>query len=166
MPRTTQDLSPEKLLDDSRRISTLVKETTHIRLATSDQESGSILEHQIDATLAGDLACFFPDAQAVFAATQGMTFRRLFLEKYPPVELLRLVKDLAKMLNQHSLSAYPEDVAAVLYIASVAAAETGARTCITSQPREKVEANYRWALARTWVPEDLKELFRKALVKS
>lgn len=125
-----------------------------------------MLRHQLDASLHEDLSLVFRSARAALADVSIRTFGELLHHPAPPVEALRMVKDFAKQLHSQARHAYPEDVATVLYFASIAAAALRAGAAISNLPASKRHEGYAWARSRTWLPTELKPLFDEALKKA
>ncbi len=140
-----------------------MEETTHERVTWADRDYGPMIEHQMNAPLAGDLGQLIPDIRDTLAETPVRTFRELLLHPHPPASVLRLVKDFAKQLCRSPQYAYPEQVATVLYYATLAAAETRIHIAITNLPRSEIRRGYTWAHNRPWIPPDLSRLFEEAL---
>jgi len=154
-----------KLKTEARILKGLMDETTHERVTWTDRDFGPMIEHQMKAPLAGDLGQLLPDINDTLSETPIRTFRELLCHPHPPASVLRLVKDFAKQLLRSSQYAYPEQVATVLYYASIAAAETRIQTKITNLPRSEIHKGYAWSRAQSWIPEDLRRLFEEALAR-
>ncbi len=146
---------------EARILGNLMDETTSARTSWRDSDYGAILVHQLNAALVSDLTQLLPDVRN--SQLPDRSFRELLLSPDPSLEALRLVKDFAKQLSRRAQLAYPEDVATVLYYASIAVAELRTRTVITELPRRDVLNGYRWAADRPWMPADIKGLFDEAV---
>lgn len=155
----------EQLQVKARNMDRLMDQTTRVRQAWQDNDFGPIIEHQLDADLFDDLVRLFPNAAETLGGGSAATFGELFFRPQPAVPALRLVKDFAKQLGENAWLAYPEEVANVLYYAAIAAAECHAQVAITQLPRDEVLKGYRWAQARPWIPERLRDLFEGALAR-
>lgn len=146
---------------EARILVNLMDETTSSHSAWRDGDYGAILLHQLNAAVVSDLTQLFPDVH--LDQLYDRSFRDLLLHPDPPIEALRLVKEFAKQLNHRAQLAYPQDVATVLYFASIAAAELRTGTVITELPRPEVLSGYRWAAHRPWISADIKGLFDEAV---
>jgi hypothetical protein len=88
------------------------------------------------------------------------TFDELFHHCTPPLEVLRSVKDFAKANRNHPASTLPNEIATLLYFASIVVAQTRCGRRITSLSKKEIRAGVAWALAQDWVDERTKSLFR------
>lgn len=141
----------------------LLKETTHPDSDWAEAEYGALVRHQLNTPLMKDLAAFDANAAEMLKHTPVKTFGELLRHSDPPVEVLRLIRDFAKRLKRHAAEPYPEDVATVLYMACIAAAETRAGVNITRMSETDRTGGYRWALSLSWLPDELRELFTDAV---
>lgn len=155
----------QKLKAEARKLNGLMIETTHESVTWTDQDYGPMIEHQMNAPLANDLAQLIPDAGDTLAETPIRTLKELFSHPHPPASILRLVKEFAKQLRRNARFAYPEHVATVLYYASIAAAESRSHTAITNLPRQEIRKGYAWSRDQSWIPPELRRLFEEALAK-
>lgn len=129
----------------------------------SEADCGAILRHQLAAKLVDDLGLCFADASAVLAKTPALnTFGDVLKVDHPPVPVLRMVRQFAKLLSQKR-TCYPHDVAMVLYYAAIAAAHARAGATITRLPDDEVRKGLQWCRGRTWLDASLRTLFAEAL---
>jgi len=135
------------------------------------EELGAILRHQLDAPLVVDLP-LSPTApwaglatELSTASTSGApaTFADLFHRPNPPTQLLWLVKDFAKANCYHPASAFPNDIATLLYYESIVAARLHAGQTISQLPDDALRIGVTWVLEQTWLDEETRGLFREAL---
>jgi hypothetical protein len=91
------------------------------------------------------------------------TFEDLFHHPAPPIELLRSVKDFAKANRNHPARALPNEIATLLYFASIAVARTRCGRRITSLGEKEILAGIAWALAQDWVDSRTKSLLREGV---
>jgi len=136
------------------------------------EELGAILRHQLDTPLSVDLPLsatapwagpgIEPSAAGAGGAVPG-TFADLFHRPDPPTQLLWVVKDFAKANCCHPASALPNDIATLLYYASIVAARLHARQTISQLTDEELRAGVTWVLGQTWVDERTQGLFLEAL---
>src|SRR5271166_6037286 len=91
-------------------------------------ELGAVFRHQMAAPVSVDLAALSPNLSGqirLLTEAAGLllkSFRDLFQHPQPPLELLELVKEFAKMHRDQAESVIPNEVATVLYYLSIAAA--------------------------------------------
>ena len=149
---------------EPRRLACLLDLTDTVTQPWRAQELSAILEHQLSAPIESDLA-----QEAAREAPKGSvhrvyvgTFGDLFHHPAPPIELLRSVKDFAKANRNHPASALPDEIATLLYFASIAVARTRCGRRITSLSEKEIRAGLAWALAQDWVDSRTKSLFREA----
>lgn len=92
------------------------------------QDLAAMVRHQLAAPLVSDLEAAFAGsgprvaALAASSAPPIASFGDLLAHPSPPVELLGLVKDLAKSVADGHGDAWPHEVASYFYFASIAAA--------------------------------------------
>jgi hypothetical protein len=140
------------------------------RLWRSD-ELAAVFRHQMSAPVIVDLGGFDP-ATAVRLKTlseaQGLllkSFGELLHHPAPPVELLVLTKDFAKLNLDHSDSTLPSEIAGVLYYSSIAAALVRLDTRITQLNDADLRRGLRWTREQPWIDQQTKELVAQALDK-
>jgi len=134
-------------------------------------ELGAIFRHQMSAPVMVDLGAF-DAATAVklkmLSEAQGLllkSFAELFHHPSPPVELLELTKDFAKLNLDHSESTLPNEIAGVLYYTSIAAALVRLDTRISQLKDADLRRGLLWAREQAWIDEETKGLLIKALEK-
>jgi hypothetical protein len=93
------------------------------------------------------------------------SFLDLFLHPVPPIELLSLTKDFAKVNMEHPDSSLPHEVAAVLYYASIAAALVRLERRITQLSEAELQRGLNWAREQPWIDGQVKALLDSALQK-
>jgi hypothetical protein len=135
------------------------------------EELGAIFRHQMSAPILVDLGGFDPatagrlrtlsDAQNLLLKS----FLDLFLHPVPPVELLTLTKDFAKGNMDHPESSLPNEVAAVLYYASIAAALVRLDRRISQLSDAELKRGLSWAKGQPWVEQQIQQLLGAALQK-
>ena len=90
------------------------------------------------------------------------SFQDLFQHPQPPVELLQLVKDFAKICRAHPQGLLPHEVATVLYYLSIAAGIVRLQQRISTLPDERLQRGFDWAMAQGWVDAPARELLTQA----
>ena len=128
------------------------------------EELAAIFKHQLAAPVQLDLA--EGTAGKVAARPSGFpeirTFDDLFHCPKPPIELLKAVKEFAKANRDHPASALPNEVATVLYYASVILARWRCGEVITALNDAELRAGITWAIAQRWVDARTRSLLREA----
>src|SRR5208282_5592011 len=90
------------------------------------EELSAIFRHQMSSPILVDLSGIDPATSARLKLLSGAqslllkSFSDLFQHAVPPLELLSLTKDFAKANMDQPASSLPQEVAAVLYYASIA----------------------------------------------
>jgi hypothetical protein len=135
------------------------------------EELSAIFRHQMSAPILVDLGGFDPatagrlktlsDAQSLLLKS----FSDLFHHPVPPQELLSLTKDFAKANMDHPESSVPQEVAAVLYYASIATAIVRLDARISQLKDAELQRGLLWAKDQPWVDEQTRELFAQAMKK-
>ena len=135
------------------------------------EELGAIFRHQMSAPILVDLGGFDP-ATAVrlkaLSEAQNLllkSFSDLFHHLIPPLELLSLTKDFAKANMEHPESALPQEVAGVLYYASIAAAIVRLDARISQLKDPELQRGLLWAKDQPWVDDQTREILVQALEK-
>jgi hypothetical protein len=135
------------------------------------EELGAIFRHQMSAPILVDLSAFdSATAARLKTLTQAQSllltsFLDLFLHPVPPIELLTLTKDFAKGNMEHPDSSLPNEVAAVLYYVSIAAAFLRLDKRISQLGDVELERGLRWARSQPWVESPLQKLLDETLQK-
>jgi hypothetical protein len=93
------------------------------------------------------------------------SFLDLFLHPVPPVELLTLTKDFAKGNMDHPDASLPNEVAAVLYYVSIAAAYVRLDQRISQLGDAEFQRGLEWSKGKPWVEARLQRLLDEALQK-
>jgi hypothetical protein len=93
------------------------------------------------------------------------SFLDLFLHPVPPIELLTLTKDFAKGNMDHPDSSLPNEVAAVLYYLSIAAAYVRLGRRISQLGDAEFKRGLEWSKGKPWVEPPLQRLLDEALQK-
>ena len=101
------------------------------------------------------------------AEAQGLLIRSytdLFYHPAPPIELLVLTKDYAKACLNHPNSLIPEEVATVLYCASIVVALLRWNRRITRLPDQNLRSDLTWLCGQSWIDDGMKSLLEEELV--
>jgi hypothetical protein len=93
------------------------------------------------------------------------SFSDLFHHPVPPLELLTLTKDFAKANMDHPDSALPQEVAAALYYASIAAALVRLDKRISQLKDAELQRGLLWAKDQPWVDDPTRQLLAQAVNK-
>ncbi len=133
------------------------------------EELGAIFRHQLSAPVMVDLGGFDP-ATALrlrhLSEAQGLvlkSFGELFRHPAPPLELLQLTKDFAKLNRDHPESCLPPEIALALYYLAIAAAWVRLGKRITQLPDAELRRGLAWTRGQSWVEGETRELLDAAL---
>lgn len=143
-----------------------LRDDTH-RLWTAEELS-AIFEHQMRAPVSVDLGAMEPHLAAklrMLADATGLllkSFADLFQHPQPPIELLKLVKDFAKLNRDRTESLLPNEVATALYYLSIAAGLVRLGHRITALPNTELRRGFAWMLAQPWISGPQRELVEEA----
>ena len=135
------------------------------------EELGAIFQHQMSAPILVDLGALDRATAGrlkTLSNAQGLllkSFSDLLLHPVPPIELLTLTKDFAKGNMEQPDSSLPNEVAAVLYYASIAAAFVRLDKRISQLTDADFQRGLAWAKAQSWVQAAFTQLFDQALQK-
>src|SRR5271155_1066680 len=135
------------------------------------EELGAIFRHQMSAPILVDLGGFDPATAAqlkTLSQAQSLllkSFLDLFLHPVPPIELLTLTKDFAKGNMDHPDSSLPNEIAAVLYYASIAAALVRLDKRISQLSDAELKRGFLWVRSQAWVEPPIQNLLDEALQK-
>lgn len=159
----------EPLGQDARSLARMMGFGTGREPLWEAEELGSILQHQLDAPLGPDLGLVdrsLPDRLPQLAAAGGRplgTFRDLFVDPRPPLELLELTKRFAKRCRSQEDSALPGEIATVLYFLAIAAALTRCGRRISGLDEPALCHGLDWALAQPWLDATAREICQAGL---
>jgi hypothetical protein len=134
-----------------------------------EEDLGAILAHQLAAAVEFDLgATAAPSAEqgrglSATASPSIKTFGDLFFSHpSPPVELLRLAKQFAKEHRRGSRAPMPDEVSTVLYFLAIVVAMLKYRTRISGLDDEALRHGLDWALGRSWLDDNSRQVFGEA----
>lgn len=91
------------------------------------------------------------------------TFRELLHHAQPPLDLLYLVKDYAKLIREDPRSHVPPDVAILLYYGCIAVALLRHGRRISSLSDDDLRCGFNWAVRQNWIDDPTRCLFLDAL---
>jgi hypothetical protein len=148
---------------EPRRLACLLDLTEIVTQPWRTQELSAILKHQLSAPIESDLAQEEASNGGIAQRVNVLTFGDLFHHPAPPIELLRSVKDFAKSNRNHPASAIPNEIATLLYFASIAVAWKRCGQRITSLSEREIREGIAWTLAQDWVDSRTKSLLREAV---
>jgi hypothetical protein len=135
----------------------------------SAEELAALLRQQLAAPISVDLEGL--DARHA-AALKGLSdaqglllksFDDLFQHPHPPLELLELVKEFAKTHRKHPHSTLPNEIATLLYYASLASALARRNKRISRLNEEELRRAFDWVFGQPWVDERTKNLMAEAV---
>jgi hypothetical protein len=132
------------------------------------QELGAILQHQLDAEVAFDLSRLgqvrVQEVERALASIQGSpirTFRELFEHPSPPIELVDLSRRFAKACRSSRDGPLPNEIATVLYFASIVVAMITCGRRISKLDDEAIGYALDWALDQPWLDESIRGLISR-----
>jgi len=134
-------------------------------------ELGAVFRHQMAAPVSVDLGSLDSGVSGklkTLTDASGLllkSFRDLFQHPAPPVELLQLVKEFAKLNRDQPESLLPADVASVLYYLSIAVALARCGERISALSDNELQRGFAWAMSQSWVDEPARELLGSASAK-
>lgn len=132
------------------------------------EELDAVFQHQMAAPVSVDLTAIGPESAAplrLLADAQGLllkSFRDLFQHPQPPVELLLLVKDFAKMNRDRTGSLLPTELATVLYFLCIAAALVKLSRRITTLSDPELQQGFQWCSSQRWIDAPARSLMEDA----
>jgi hypothetical protein len=129
-------------------------------------ELKELLEHQLAAPLEFDLiGVDRAELDGLLAKREAgpkiETFGDLMRHPRPPVGLLNWTKEFAKAARDHPDSPLPDEVASVLYLASIVAAMTRCGERLTRLGDDGLLHGLAWALKQTWLDESVRKLLKE-----
>ena len=126
------------------------------------EELGAILRHQLAAPLDEDLGRIVAAAGRSDRKTgpDPVSFADLLQHPDPPPELLEAAKRFAKAQRGRGDAGLPEEVAAVLYHASIVAARLRLGLRISDLGDAALREGLRWALGLPWLDEPTRALLQ------
>jgi len=133
------------------------------------EELGPILRHQLAAPVQFDLGNLEEGLAArlrTLSSAEGLllkSYAELLHHPHPPLELLRLCKQFARACWSHPDSPLPQEIAMLLYFASIAVALIRCGERITGLDDDALRRNFDWFLLQPWVDEATRYLFEEAL---
>ena len=104
-----------------------------------------------------------PACQSAVARPPRATSEFGFTGAGPSLELLRQVKDFTKAHLEHPGSAWPSEVARMVYYTAIAAALVRHHARITRMAPEEIQRALQWGLAQPWATPSLRDLFQEAI---
>jgi hypothetical protein len=134
----------------------------------SVDELGSILRHQLATPVHLDLEAAPSTFRACLMALPAdqqpgkLLYQELFRLAAPSLELLSLVKQLAKSSRAHGESALPPEIATVLYLTSIVVARLRLGQRISEQSDESILHGIKWVINQPWIDEETQRLFHEA----
>ena len=120
--------------------------------AVSDDELRAILRDQLNTPLSIDL-----DESAA-----DVTFGQLLTSAQPSPQWLQSAKCFAKFCKASADAPLPAPVGTILYFACIAKTLTANNERISALSDTDLLAGIRWSLEQTWVPQELRDLFKDA----
>jgi hypothetical protein len=129
------------------------------------EDLAAMLRHQLAANLSQDMEAALPGARVTELARRGepaiATFADLLFHPRPPLELLTMLKDFAKVGGggaEDAQPVLPRELASVFYFGAIALVTKHWGKAITSLPPERVEAGLLWTLRQSWLDDATRSL--------
>jgi hypothetical protein len=132
-------------------------------------ELAAVFRHQMAAPVSVDLAGLSPKVSGklrTLTDASGLllkSFQDLFQHPDPPLELLQMVKEFAKLNRDQPESVIPSEIATVLYYMSIAAALVRRGERITSLGDGDLRRGFTWAMGQAWLDEPARGLLEKGV---
>ncbi len=148
----------------------LLEETAEADRPTwSRDDLAAVFGHQWTAPLAVDLGGLdetLAERVRTLATAKGLVLRSfgdLLHHENPPLALLELSKEFAKRSLYSPYATIPNEVARVLYFASIAAALSHCSRRISTLSDDEIANGIRWALSRDWLTDGAREVLSAGL---
>jgi len=120
------------------------------------QDLGSSLQAVLDD-------CALAEGLSAGATPPIASFQDLLHHKQPPLDLLGMAKDYAKLSRDDPASPLPPDVALVLYYGSIAAALLRHGVRISRLEDDDLRSGFNWSVRQSWLDARTRQLFMDAL---
>lgn len=136
------------------------------------QELAKVFRHQMNAPLKVDLPgqALREAESAISGRSRGegplRTFGDLLNHPNPPLNLLQLVKGFAKGAGSRQDAPLSRDIAAVLYLATIAAALVRCKEKITRMDNDAMNDRFQWVLRHEWIDPATRQLFEEAAAQT
>jgi len=133
------------------------------------EELAALFRHQMQSPIEADLATVSPTAASrarmVASACDPCvkSFADLFDHPRPPLELLRLTKQFAKVHHNDPDTGLPAEIALVLYYASIAAALARCDKRASKLDDRALIEGFTWGRDQKWIDEPMRRLFQAGL---
>jgi len=160
----TRQSDTQSLLKKTQSLAKMIDLGTDPQGLWEPDELGTILEHQLAAPLEFEVIGV-DRAQLRKLRSQSNTpaeietFGDLLGHPQPPVALLELTKQFAKASYSHPERPLPDEVAAVLYLASIVVALVKCGERITRLGDDGLQYGLDRALRQTWLDASTRKLF-------
>jgi len=131
-------------------------------------ELAAIFKHQMSAPVGVDLGVVGPALSGklrVLCDAEGLllrSFSDLLHHPAPPLELLELIKDFAKLHRSSAESELPNEIATALYFLSIAASLVRCGKRITRLSDEALNDGFAWLAEQAWLDESGRRLVSEA----
>jgi hypothetical protein len=136
-------------------------------MAWTADDLTSIWRHQLSAPLALDLSIIAPDAQATVtslcAPLSIKSLADLLAHPSPPLEVLRMVKDLSRTQSSQPETAYPDQVAVALYYLAIALGLVRLGRRISAMDDARLCGGMEWVMQQRWLDQATRDIAGKGL---
>jgi hypothetical protein len=154
--------------DDSRLLAgliTLADAPGHAGWTADDL--AAIWRHQLVAPLMADLGSVAADAQttviSVHAPLSIQSLAGLFAHPSPPLDVLRMVKDLSRMQGSRPETAYPQQVAVALYYLAIALGLVRLGRRMSTMDDARLRDGMEWVIQQAWLDQATRDIASEAL---
>lgn len=91
-----------------------------------------------------------------------VTFGDLLAHPQPPLELLRMAKDYAKVCRARTVGPIPAEIATILYVLSIVVARIARGERISELNDQSLRQLIAWASEQAWIDVGTRDLLRRA----
>jgi len=158
-PKRVQSVDPSRLAD-------LIELDAESRTLWNGSDLKSILAHQLATKILPDLTKIHPgfsDESFDADSVKDLTFGQALTDPNAPIELLKLIKDFAKVHWHSKSSGLPKEIAMVLYYAAIASGMNHGHGSITKLSPEDLKRGMQRVLDQNWVNDEIKAVVRNVL---
>ena len=158
----------ERFVEPSQLLSDLI--------AFDDEGRALWPAEQLRSVLAEPLACLAEccpvpstydvaamESLATSASPPISTFAHVLQHSNPPINLLWMIKDLAKTSSQDRRSTIPPDISLLLYYGAIAAALVRCHQRISRLSDEELRQGFNWVVRQPWIDGPVRNLFLDSL---
>jgi hypothetical protein len=155
--------------NDRQAISTMLQFDENRLHRWSTRDLRDMLLHQLAAPLHLGLGPVAEDVSRQLRAglepmDLRMTLGDLLMHPKPPIELLKLVKQFAKLCRRNPNHPLPSEIVMFLYYASIAVALLKTTEPISELSDPSIRRGLFWLSVQLWMPDEMKSLLNEGLL--